>query len=553
MVPTMRFPTLRWLEVVAILGGAAACAGPTALATPAGVTIVDGYDWSVPPGVAPRPDSGFYSEHADPALGLDVHVLDLTWRQLEPEPGVLRKDRVGHAQGLDFGSWNDQRRDGGRYWLRLWMSGVDWAPAWVVEQCGVAPITGADSLGTLHLPLWNPCVWDKARALFRRVLVDEGVLADPDFVLAYVPGGFTWGELDFDPIDRAARFDGLRFETFRAWFAQMVADLVAIGGDRAGRLIYTGEDYPFAGFGAGDDLLARDAVTAGLGIRTGITEVSNNHLSEVPAYGARIGPDGHIVVDEDWVLRRPGRISAAENECYNHCGYSTHDDDELAYAIRLSNWKALQLRVSWLYVVPTDSYLAEHAEHWRWVRAELGRTVDDAFDGWVVLRAAEDRYWQYEDAVTWDGKPWVQNLERFVVQRDVAPDGVSALGSEVRDRVLDPHNGMAYEGRRTDAATGGTSLYFAVEPRWLRGAHDVEVHVTFLDGACGSWHLAYATALGRATAGPIRCTDRRAIRTARIRLPDAHFGGALPDHTDLAVVRDTPADVEVRYLRVIRR
>jgi hypothetical protein len=542
--------TSRWLALAVL--GLAACAG-TAATAPIGVTIIDGYDWSVPPGVAARPDSGFYSEEAAPALDVDVHVLDLTWRQLEPTPGVIRKDTLGHAQGLDFGSWNDQRVDGGRYWVRLWMSGVDWAPPWLIAKCGVAPISGADELGERHLPLWNPCVWSAARDLFRRVFVDEGVLADPDFVLAYVPGGFTWGELDFDTVDRAVRADGLTFAVFHAWFTQMVADLVAIGGAHAGQLVYTGEDYPYSGFGVADDLLARDAVAAGLGIRSGITEVANNHLSDVPAYGAHIGPDGHVEIDEDWVLRKPGRVSAAENECYNHCGYTTADAEELAYAIRTSNWKALQLRVSWLYVVPNDSYLADYADHWRWVRAELGRTVADAFDGWVVLREAEDRYWQYEDGLQWDGKPWVKNLERFVVQRDVLPDGISARGSEVRDRVLDPHDGMAYEGRRTDGAFGGTSLYFAVEPRWLSGVHDLEVDVAFLDGACGRWHLGYMTARGPATAGPIACTGTNRVRTARIRLVDADLRGALPGKTDLAVVRDTAADVEVRYLRVVRR
>lgn len=539
------------LAVVIVLG-VAACASPPATG-PAGVTLVDGYDWSVPPGVEPRADAGFYSDQAAPAFGIDVRVLDLTWRQLEPEPGVIRTDLPGAAQGLRFGSWDDQRRGGGRYWVRLWMSGVDWAPAWVIERCRVTPVSGADQLGERHLPLWEPCVWAAARDLFRRVLVDRGVLADPDFVLAYVPGGFAWGELDFRTVERAVRGDGLRFEAFRVWFAQMVGDLVAIGGARAGRLVYTGEDYPYSSFGTADDLLARDAVAAGLGIRTGISEIANNHLSDVPAYGARIGSDGHVVVDEDWVLRQPGRVSAAENECYTSCGYTAADADELAYAIRTSNWKALQLRVSWLYVVPSDSYLAEHADHWRWVRAELGRTTADAFDGWVVLREAEDRYWKYEGALAWDGKPWVKNLERFVVQRDVAPDGVSVRGSEVRDRVLDPHAGLAYEGRRTDASSGGTSLYFAVEPRWLHGDHDVEVQVAFLDGECGSWHLAYTSALGPATVGPIACTDTRRVRTARIRLVDARFTGGLPGATDLAVVRDTDADVEVRYLRIIKR
>lgn len=168
---------------------AAACAAPP-VAPPGDVTIVDGYDWSVPPGVGVRPDTGLYSEEVAPERGVEAAILDLTWRQLEPVPGTIRRDAVGHAEGFDFGPWNDQRKDGGRYWLRLWMTDVDDAPAWVAEACAVV---GAPALE-------DPCVWGHARAFLRRVLVDEGVAADPDFVLLDVPRAFTWRGRDPAPL-----------------------------------------------------------------------------------------------------------------------------------------------------------------------------------------------------------------------------------------------------------------------------------------------------------------------------------------------------------------
>jgi hypothetical protein len=39
-----------------------------------------------------------------------------------------------------------------------------------------------------------------------------------------------------------------------------------IGGEHRGRLVYTGEDYPWGPFGRADDLLATKAVRAGLGV-----------------------------------------------------------------------------------------------------------------------------------------------------------------------------------------------------------------------------------------------------------------------------------------------
>ena len=522
------------------------CAAPAPPPAPQPITVIDGYDWSLPPGVGPRPDAGFYGDQLAPEHGVDVRVLDLTWRQLEPTEGALRHDTYGHAQDQDFASWADQRAEGGRYWLRLWLTGVDWAPAWLPAACGVAPI-GVDGDGQAHLPLWDPCVWAKARALWQRVLAE--VKDDPALVLVYVPGGFTWNDFDFPLIDGAVDA-GLDPAAFAAWFHGMVADLAAAAGPAVGKLVYTGEDYPAARLGAVDDLLARDATRAGLGVRAARGELANHKLAAAPAWGARIAADGHVLVDPAAGARG---VRAVEHECYDACGTTVADPDELAYAVRTSNWKALTLGARWIFVAPTDSHLGELADHWRWVRAELGRGAADAFDGWVVLRDAEDRAWADDATVTWPARPWVANLERLVVQREVAPDGRSARGTEVRAGVLDPRNGTAYEGRRTTAAAGGQALYFAVDPAWLAGDHPVTVQVTFLDDACGAWTLRYATAAGARDSAPVACTNTGGVRTARIALPDARFAGALAGGTDLAVVRGGAADVEVRYLRVVRR
>jgi hypothetical protein len=409
---------------------AAGCAAPTAPSPPTAITVIDGYDWALPPGVGPRPATGFYGDQLAPEHGIDVRVVDLTWRQLEPTEGALRHDTYGHAQDQDFPSWADQRAEGGRYWLRLWLTGVDWAPAWLPAACGVAPI-GVDGDGQAHLPLWQPCVWAKARALWQRVLAEVG--ADPALVMVYVPGGFTWNDFDFPLIDGAVAA-GLAPATLAGWFDAMVADLAAAAGPAVGKLVYTGEDYPSARLGAVDDLLAQRATAAGLGIRAARGELANHKLAAAPAWGARIAADGHVVVDPAAGARG---VRAVELECYDACGTTVADPDELAYAVRTSTWKALTLGAQWLFVAPVDSHLVELADHWRWVRAELGRTAADAFDGWVALRDAEDTAWADDATVAWPARPWVANLERLVVQREVAPDGRSARGTEVRAGVLE--------------------------------------------------------------------------------------------------------------------
>src|SRR5690606_20846961 len=197
------------------------------------------------------------------------------------------------------------------------------------------------------------------------------------------------------------------------------ADLVELFGDNAHKLVFTGEDYPFGPFGEADDLLAADAVAAGMGIRTGITELANFHLSEAPAYGSSIQPNGHLVVDESLPIHNGTFIVATENECFTHCGYDT---DDPYYAVRQANLKALQLRMNWMYVVPGPSYMAEYPEQWDWVRLSLGQTAETSADAWAALRDAEDRYWvenergRFADPAAWPSLPYVRNLERWLVQ-----------------------------------------------------------------------------------------------------------------------------------------
>ena len=50
-----------------------------------------GDDWRLPAHVRPVPNTGFYWESARPGDGIDAISLDLTRRQIEPQPGALRR------------------------------------------------------------------------------------------------------------------------------------------------------------------------------------------------------------------------------------------------------------------------------------------------------------------------------------------------------------------------------------------------------------------------------------------------------------------------------
>ncbi len=543
--------------------GAGARGGPGIGTTPperGAVTVVGsvaGDDWSLPPGTPVAANSGFFSESASPSRHIDTRVVDITWRMVEPADGVWRDDLAGGAEGDPFAPLADQLEGPGPFWLRVWISNVDWAPQWVVDDCGLEP-AGRDESGQDHLPIWAPCFWGHAMDLYHHLLVDLGLRDDPRLMLAYVPGAFAYTEFDFDVPEQAVAAGTLTVPQFTTWFAQMVGDLTGLMGDLANKLVFTGEDHPFASnFGTADDLLARQAVSAGMGVRTGISELSNFHLDEVPAYGTTIGPDGHLVTDEDWVLRDPDRISAAEHECFNDCGFHA---DQLGYAIRQANLHALAaLRTNWMYVVPHDSYLDRFAAHWNWVRHSLGQRAGTSADAWVALRRADDMFWADDDqaagaGVDWARRPQVRNLERWITQTDAVEGCHSRLGHEVHVGELAPENGTAIEGRRTDGAHGQNHLCLRVDDAFVDpdATVSVDVLVTYLDRGRGTFRLMVPDVGGRMRSPEVALTDSGRRRTVRFHIENGRFDASLPGAVDLRISRVRGDDVDVQFVRVVK-
>ncbi|BAO45129.1 hypothetical protein [Thiolapillus brandeum] len=531
------------------------------LRTPSpGISITEGDDWSLPAWSQPLDDRRFYSEESTSSDHVNVHVIDISWRQINPSPGIFSMTDTGSAAGMNFPSLHDQLAQGGPYWLRIWVTGEDWAPTWVKSDCGITT-TWLDHDGQArHLPIWNDCVWGHAKAMFRQVLRTWNLAADPDMQFLQVPGGFYYTEFDFDIPFQAAASGDLDFATFDNWFHQAMADLAAIANgenndpadDYAWKLVYTGEDYPFDDTWSGaTNLFARDAVLAGMGIRNGITELFNFHLNHTPAYGAAIAEDGHIVIDEDWPLLRDKRIIGAENECYNACGYHVSD---LYYSIRMSNLKALQMRTKRLYVVPQDSYLSSYPEHWTWVRHELGKQRENAPDAWVALRTAQDKYWIDDTSHTWNGAPWIHNLERWLVQNDVGSDGMTRKGTDHRVNEVDADNGESWEGRRTDHASGQDYFYFFVDDVFANDpGQQWQLKVTYVDTGNSSWRVEYTSGSSLIESDPVPRTNSGLVKTATIDLPGARFDNGLPNSADFRIYNGGSDDLEIRFVRLIRR
>lgn len=538
--------------------GATSASGPQfpfVDAGPDGVRIVDGEDWSLPDTTVPAHNAGLFSEEASPEDLVDVHSVDATWRQLQPSAGSpIDRETSGSAQDMHLDGLAAQLAEPGEFWMRLFASGEDWAPEWVAVECGVTSY-GLDEDGEMHLPLWNECVWGHLLDTYRTLFVTDGLAADPRLRFVFVPGAFDWAEFDYDIVTAAVDAGDLDQESYLSWYSHAWTDLVTLFGENATKLVFTGEDYPWGPFGAADDLLARDTVNAGMGIRNGITELFDFHLSEAPAFGAHIEENGHVTVDETLPIHSGRFVVAAENECFDACGYET---DDVAYAVRQANLKALQLRVNWLYVVPEDSYLREYPELWDWVRLSLGQTAETSPDAWAALRDAEDTFWEdvspFAADSAWPTRPWVRNLERWLVQVDEEGSVAHRTDVDTHSGEVGEDNGTAYEGLSTGVSEGDTGFVFEVDPRFAAAAEDgstgaAVVKVAFLDSGEGDFTV--ETAAGSSAA--VARKDSGVWRTATIALPDGALAaeGGEPVRFRLALADDAD-DLVVRFVRVVR-
>lgn len=221
--------------------------------------------------------------------------------------------------------------------------------------------------------------------------------------------------------------------------------------------------------------------------------------------------------------------------------------------MRQSNLKALQLHTNWIYVVPEPSYLSEYPKLWDWVRLSMGQTADTSTDAWAALRDAEDMYWAEDGAGPvdgqWETRPWVRNLERWLVQVDEPGSVAHRSDADVHTEVFEPDNGTAHEGLVTDAANGDTGFVFELDARFAAAVSESSspvVKVTYLDSGSG----AFTVDVGDWSSPDIERTGDGQWKTATVALPDDTFSGG--DTTFRVSLGDNADDLTVRFVRVVK-
>ena len=502
---------------------------------------------------------------------------DVSWRQVVGElraPLYVTTDtdiiRPGHTSTSEMDVLAEVLAGDRPFWLRMFVAEAEWAPEWIWDECGVEPITVVREgdppsdvpLWTAnYVPIWDDCVWDAVMDAYTWLLGPEGLdlLADDRMLLVYVPGAFKWAEYGLsaieDAVDDASYEDGPGDASdYSAWFLdRMVAELVAINPDYAHKLVFTGEDFPYSVPDAWDDdislidHLPMRAIEAGISIEMASPRTTARTTTTCP----HTAPSWRGMVM--WWRPRTGmRTTGSESsrpskKCFSHaasCGRSPEAPEgsdewirEVRYGLHRANMVSLQARMNYIYTKPElvfDDVLGDSPEHWEWVRKNLSQRPELATEAWATLGAYRDKFFERNPRHDWMRRPWVQNTEKHLVQRDVCRGGRSQVSTDDAwaGDIWEPDETRMtnFEGRKTDRENKQDFIYFDVDDDFVGdGPETFDLAVQYRTAGEATWSIEYPQADCLAsTAGVTNPPSVDEIRTAWFELEDAHFTGSLP-------------------------
>jgi Beta-galactosidase len=515
-------------------------------------------DWWLPEWVTPLPDVvGFYVDNP-----VDVPVPDQTlelvtfrWKDVNPREGVY-----------DWSILEKALAGKNKIYTRMENSHVIHCPDWLIEKypdLKTQILTGeptddnfGQKTGGTYLPLWHPGL----KAEFKKLLTsfkEHGFGANPRLKFSYIPGAWAWGEFDVQFV-KEMKAQGMKPEDFMSWWRDIVDAYVdAYGKENAHKLMYTGQD---ALERCDDDIEWQNAIgrklfeyvwQKGGSTRFGLLEKFDFTTGDMPVYGVPakdIGGARYFVVDEENpLIANPQRIIGAENEEIGNRNI-TWDN---YYQLKMTALKSLAIRVNCVFL-GAGIWEKGGAVH-QYMLKTLGRHYWDSPDAWCALREGRDVYQEWSRYHLGHRGPWiVRNWERWLIQREVEPDGKTVAVYPMKSPVK--FNEEAREARRTDLAHGSACIYFGVDDRFMKGGRNaVQIKVTYLDQSKGDWWVEYDSegeAYKKTT--PVKGVDDGKWKTATLVVADAAFQNRQRGGMDFRIVNAGENDLTVRFVRVVR-
>jgi len=183
--------------------------------------------------------------------------------------------------------------------------------------------------------------------------------------------------------------------------------------------------------------------------------------------------------------------------------------------------------------------------------------VNEAPDAWAALQMWYDG--------CFNGNRRYHNYERYLLQRDVEPDGRTVL-TDMKTWTPDHYGfckvgefgstqpAVTYFARKTNHAGGSDYIYFDVVSEFAPpGENQFRIAVTYRDTGTAQWRLQYSTPTTALKDTPsVTNTGTNSLKTAIFTLSDASFRGAFANGMDFRIYNGGASDVTIRTVRVIR-
>jgi len=525
---------------------------------------IEGWDWSLPPGVKPVPNSGLIFRNEKRTFpGNKLYDIAVFWRDVEPEEGkydfssvkkklaALPKDVVGCR--FHFYATTAYRTRNGRKQLI--------GPKWMEKYEKQIPLIDMTSMEgrfqLLNYAIWTP-EYHKRYLRVIDAFARSGIPQNEALHIVYVGAiSKSWGEEMFIPPAPALwaeKNTGLTPAVLEKCLTERLDAWAKAFKGRENVLAWVGAGGMGVAGRAGDyrktarNVIAR-AYKLGMGQRCGFVENYLYHLHN-PALGQRVDEQGYILVDETCPPIAEGRAFGDENEEYgkNWVGrfgpLETHP-----HRYRESMIRSLQMRRNYLWM--SGASVDANPPLTAYMSLTMGRKVTDSPDAFCYLRQSSVR----GSAAGKKGKAAaIKNFERWLIQRDKD-------GYRTKPAVKIPqHESMwmvpkdlkfDYTARRTDLAGGNSKIGFALDDRFLSGGpHRVAIKVTYHDIGSGKWTLVYSIPGRRTGRRTIKCKDSKKVMTATFHLTDACFPGK-GDTFDFHI--EAPdADATISFVRVVK-
>ncbi|MEH1770963.1 MAG: beta-galactosidase [Nostoc sp.] len=523
--------------------------------------IKNGDDWWLPSWVNPLPDVVSFNVPNPQVPFQTLDVVTLRWRDVNPQEGVYDWSILQKALGQT-----------NNIYVRFLNSDVIHCPIWLSSKYpSLKPFNigsyqddfNITSAGFFY-PMWHPEFQQEFKKLLQSFKA-QNFASHPHLKFFYIPGAWQWGEFNPEVIQPLFVAEGLTPSSLLTWFRGLIDAYVdAFGTINAYKLVYTDQDILYNFNDAVDWEIAIDrnpsgyVVSKGGSTRFGLLAKYNFVATDMPNYGVSvvdIGTGKYMIVDDNApLIADPKRIIGSETVQFGGSTIPLSSDPALVEnQYRMTALKNLQLRVNVLMSTTAEYWNAQPALH-TYMLNSLGKHYYDSPDAWADLREAED---VYQQGVHWnlgDHSKWtIRNLERWLIQREVAPDGNTVATNLVTLPVQ--YNKISYEARRTDHQNGSDYIYFGVDDKFIKGGtNNIQIKVTYLDNNSASWGIQYNAANGNSykKSSLVSNTNNNQWKTATFAISDAAFINRQNGNMDFRIFNGGQQDLTVRFVRVIK-